>query len=79
MTIPRKAEDPRKRLLAPVKHWTVMAKFFLCDGLRRGIITIPEAAEAHSLSIDELTAWYARFSTGDGVNPLRKINKRRAA
>jgi hypothetical protein len=60
-------------LLKPVRYWTVSAEFWLCDGLRRGTITVAEACAAHALSSEEIVRWYNIFSR-DGLAGLRKIN-----
>jgi Protein of unknown function (DUF1153) len=64
-------------LLQPIRCWTALAKFWLCDGLRRGTITITEARDAHDLSIEEILAWFNLFAA-DGLNGLRNIHKSRS-
>ncbi len=63
----------REDLLAPQRCWTALTKFWLCDGLRRGTITVAEACHAHALSNEEIVRWYNIFSR-DGLGGLRKIN-----
>jgi hypothetical protein len=64
-------------LLQPVRYWTALSKFWLCDGLRRGTITIPEAKAAHDLSLEEIVTWFNLFSS-KGLNGLRNINRSRS-
>ena len=64
-------------LLQPVRYWTALAKFWLCDGLRRGTITISEAAAAHDLSADEIVTWFNLYAS-QGLTGLRNIHKTRS-
>jgi hypothetical protein len=66
----------RAQLLAPVDRWTALAKFWLCDGIRRGTITFDDAMVAHSLGSDELQRWYQVYAV-HGLAGLRKINRTR--
>jgi Protein of unknown function (DUF1153) len=66
----------RADLLAPVERWTVLAKFWLCDGIRRGTITFDDAKAVHDVSDIELQRWYQLYES-DGVDGLRRINKTR--
>jgi hypothetical protein len=77
MTGPR---TTRTELLAPVSRWTWLAKFWLCDGIRRGTISVAEAKRSHALTDEELNRWYSLFQDkgGDGLRNINK-NRRRAA
>lgn len=70
----------KAELLAPVHRWTFLAKFWLCEGIGRGIITVADAKRAHELTDEELNRWYDLYKQ-KGADGLRKINKarRRAA
>jgi hypothetical protein len=71
----------RAELLAPVKRWNFLAKFWLCDGIRRGVITIDEAKRAHELTDEELNRWYALYlkKGADGLRNINITHRRRAA
>ena len=75
------ARTTKPELLAPVSRWTWLAKFWLCEGINRGIITAAEAMRAHELTAEELNRWYS-LHRDKGADGLRKINvspRRRAA
>lgn len=54
----------RSELLASVRRWIPARRERLCAGIQAGVITIAEAMQAHGLSEEEMTDWYARFLTG---------------
>lgn len=66
----------RAELLALISRWTWLAKFWLCDGIRRGTISVAEAKSAHHLTDEELNRWYSLFKDR-GADGLRKIQKNR--
>jgi len=66
----------RAELLAPIERWTAFAKFWLCDGIRRGTITFDDAKIAHGLGDNELHRWYQLYAS-HGLEGLRKINRTR--
>lgn len=72
--------DPRttrEELLSPIRRWNFLAKFWLCEGIHRGVITIEEAKAAHDLTDEELTRWYSLYKA-KGADGLRRINKSRS-
>jgi hypothetical protein len=66
----------RDTLLRPVKVMGYMNKYFICDGIRRGTITVSEAMSAHSLSSEELLDWCERYKRA-GIDGFRRMNRSR--
>lgn len=66
----------REQLLTPVRVMGYQKKYFICDGLRRGTITVSEAMEAHRMSREELLGWYERYQK-HGMDGLRRVNRDR--
>jgi hypothetical protein len=66
----------RDTLLRPVKIMTFMNKFWICDGIRRGTITIQEAMAAHEMSSDEIFDWMSRYKRA-GIDGFRRMNRNR--
>lgn len=67
------ARTTKAELLAPVARWNFLAKFWLCEGIGRGIITVAEAKLVHEITDEELNRWYALYKE-KGADGLRKIN-----
>jgi hypothetical protein len=71
----------REELLAPISRWPWQTKFWVCEGIRHGIITASEAKAAHGITDEEFSRWYGLYER-HGATGLKKINRnhrRRAA
>lgn len=64
----------RADLLKPISRWTWEAKFWLCHGIDKAVITAVEAIRVHDLTAEELNHWFSRYRER-GANGLKRVNR----
>ena len=76
-TSPHQVLDPTGRPLtrddlppSNTKRWVILRKAKVVAGVRTGLISLEEACQRYSLSVDEFLSWQSLFDA-HGMNGLR--------